>query len=91
MQSVNQPEGPVVHKNFMELIARLLETRQAEPRHDDVVDALLHGTVSGRSLTTDEVLRTLLQLIAAGLRTTAHALGYIMIRLAEQPELSPRP
>jgi cytochrome P450 len=28
-----------------------------------------------------------LQLIAAGLRTTSHALGYIMIRLAERPDL----
>jgi cytochrome P450 len=87
IQSVNKPEGTLVHRNFMELVGRLLETRLAGPRRDDVVDALLHGTVSGRPITKDEVLRALVQLTAAGLRTTAHALGYIMIRLAEQPDL----
>jgi cytochrome P450 len=90
VQSVTQPEGPLVHQRFMELISRLLDARLAEPRRDDVVDTLLYGTVMGRPLTRDEILRTLIQLIAAGLRTTSHALGYIMIRLGQQPELRSR-
>ncbi len=87
VQSVTQPDGALVHQNFMNLIGRLVDARLAEPRREDIVDTLLHGTVLGRPLTRDEVQRTLLQLIAAGLRTTSHALGYIMIRLGQQPEL----
>jgi cytochrome P450 len=87
VQSINQPGGTYVHQNFLNLIGGWLDARLAEPRRDDVVDALLHGRVLDRPLTRDEVRRTLLQLIAAGLRTTASALGYVMIRLGEQPRL----
>jgi cytochrome P450 len=74
----------------MNLIAHLVERPKAEPRRDDVVGALLEGTVSGRQLTMDEILRTLLQLIAAGLDTTAHALGNVLVTLTERPGLLQR-
>ena len=87
MHAAGTPEAPLVHQNFMRLITRMVERRRAEPRRDDVVDALLHGTVAGRQVTTDEVSRCLLQLIAAGLDTTMHALGNIVVTLSEHPEL----
>ena len=46
--------------------------------------------MQGRPLTDDEVIRTLLQLIAAGLDTTAHALGTMMIALTRGPALRRR-
>ncbi len=90
VQSVNQPDGARVHERFMELIGRLVDARSAQPRRDDVVDAILYGTVLGRRLTRDEVQRTLMLLITAGLRTTASALGYSMIRMARDPALRTR-
>jgi cytochrome P450 len=90
MHSLGTPEAPFVHERFMSLIERMVERRKAEPRRDDVVDALLHGTVSGRPLAQDEILRALLQLIAAGLDTTAHALANMLVTLTERPELLER-
>jgi cytochrome P450 len=87
MHGLGTPEAALIHQNFMNLIARLVERRKAEPRRDDVVDALLHGKVVGRPLTMDEILRTLLQLIAAGMDTTAHALGNMIVTLTEHPAL----
>ncbi len=90
MHALGTPEAPFVHERFMSLIGGMVERRKVEPRRGDVVDALLHGTVSGRPLANDEILRALLQLIAAGLDTTAHALGNMLAALAERPELLER-
>jgi cytochrome P450 len=90
MHSLGTPEAEHVHRRFMALISRMLDRRRAEPRPGDVIDALLTGTVQGRALTDDEVVRTLLQLIAAGLDTTAHALGTMMIALTRRPAMRRR-
>jgi cytochrome P450 len=90
MHSLGTPEAEHVHRRFMALISRMLDRRRAEPSRGDVIDALLAGTVQGRPLADDEVVRTLLQLIAAGLDTTLHALGTMMIALARSPALRRR-
>ncbi len=87
MHDLDKPDAPLIHQNFMELIAGLIARRRAEPRRPDVVDALLYGTVFDRALTDDEIFRTVMLLIAAGLDTTVHSLGIIMHRLSERPEL----
>ncbi len=87
MHALGTPQAPLVHARFMSLIERMVGRRKSEPRRDDVVDALLHGTVAGRPLTKDEIQRALLQLIAAGLDTTAHALGNMLATLTGRPEL----
>ncbi len=87
MHDLDKPDAHLIHQNFMALIAGLLERRRAEPRRDDIVDALMHGTVSGRPLADDEILRTLMMLIAAGLDTTIHSLGIVVHNVAVQPEL----
>jgi cytochrome P450 len=73
-----------------ELISGLLDRRRGEPRRNDVVDALLHETVGGRPLDEDMILNCLLLLITAGLDTTAHGVGHMVIRLARDPELRQR-
>jgi cytochrome P450 len=90
MHSLGTPEAPKVHQTFMELIASMLERRRAEPPRGDVIDALFNGSVDGRPLTEDEILRTVLMLIAAGLDTTAHALGTMLITLTRRPDLRAR-
>ena len=90
MHSLGTPEAAHVHADFMSLIGRMLERRRVDPPRGDVIDALLAGQVEGRPLTEDEVRRCLLQLIAAGLDTTAHALGTMLITLTRRPDLRTR-
>jgi cytochrome P450 len=85
MHSLGTPEAEHVHRRFMALISAMLDRRREEPARGDVIDALLSGSVQGRPLTDDEAIRTLIQLIAAGLDTTAHALGTMMIALTRRP------
>jgi cytochrome P450 len=90
MHSLGTPEAEHVHRRFMALISAMLDRRREEPPRRDVIDALLGGTVQGRRLTEDEVERTLIQLIAAGLDTTAHALGTMIIALTRRPDIRTR-
>jgi cytochrome P450 len=87
MHGHDSAEASVIYERFGALVSGLLERRQAEPRRHDVVDALLHGAILGRPLTTEEKHFTLMHQIAAGLDTTAHALGNIFIRFARDPSL----
>jgi cytochrome P450 len=90
MHDLDKDKASLVHRDFMRLVADLLEQRRAEAPRDDVVNALLQGTVSGRPLTPDEILRTLMHLIAAGLDTTYHSLGNIIVTLIRHPDLCRR-
>jgi len=90
MHSLGTPEAGQVHRQFMALISGMLDRRRDQPPRSDVIDALLGGAVQGRRLTDDEVIRTLIQLIAAGLDTTAHALGTMMIALTRRPAVRQR-
>jgi cytochrome P450 len=90
MHSLGTEEAATVHQNFIKLIERMLERRRAEPPRGDVIDALFEGTVQGRPLSQDERLRIVLMLIAAGLDTTAHSVGSMMMTLAQRPELRAR-
>jgi cytochrome P450 len=66
-----------------EFIAR---RRTAAPR-GDVVDAVLSARVDGRPLTDDEIIGTVQLLILGGLETTAGALGLMLVRFCDQPEI----
>jgi cytochrome P450 len=90
MHALGTSEAASVHHDFMRLIAGMLERRRAEPPRGDIIDALCSGTVQGRTVTEEERQRTLLQVIAAGLDTTLHALGTMMIRLTEHQDLRER-
>jgi len=56
-------------------------------RQGDCIDALLHGQVSGRPLTRDERVGTLMILVLGGLSTTNAALTGIFRHAAEIPGL----
>lgn len=90
MHGLGTEEAENVHQRFMALIARMLDRRRREPPRGDIIDALFAGTVQDRPLTEDETLRIVLMLIAAGLDTTAHSLGTMMITLTNRPELRKR-
>lgn len=65
--------------------------RQAHPGGpDDILTALLTGSILGRPLTTDEVIGVVTTLFLAGLDTTKRALGNIAARIASEPGLEER-
>jgi len=67
----------------------LLERRRHEPRRNDMVDALLHGTVDGgRLLTESEQIGAINILMRGGFTTTTDASSNLLARLAEDPELA---
>jgi cytochrome P450 len=78
---------------FFEIAAlaeELLRERAASgSQRDDVLSAIVHGTVEGRPLTMEQVGATTI-LFTGGLDTTKAALGNIARHLAENPGLEQR-
>jgi cytochrome P450 len=71
--------------NVMAYLDELIDERTARPR-EDLVSFLVHGTVSDRPTTKDEVLDTCMLLFLAGLDTVSTALMFIFKHLAEHPD-----
>ncbi|MGO8862642.1 MAG: cytochrome P450 [Acidimicrobiales bacterium] len=68
-------------------IEKFVELRRSGPRHEDVVDAILHAEIEGRPITFEEIGALILLLILGGLETTAGALGQTMIRFCQEPAI----
>jgi cytochrome P450 len=68
-------------------LLELVGGRRSGPRHDDIIDSLIHGQVEGRDLRDDEILGALVLLILGGFGTTADATANMVIRLIEEPGL----
>ncbi|WP_179120363.1 cytochrome P450 [Streptomyces tsukubensis] len=64
-----------------------LQWRQERPRVNDVTDALLHGEVSGKPLSLQEKVNTLILLVLAGMETTSSSISAIALHLIEDPSL----
>jgi cytochrome P450 len=65
-----------------------IRRRREEPRRDDLIDALMHGTIEdGRPLTEDEIRGVMMIMILGGFSSTGDAIGNILLRLAVYPEL----
>ena len=79
---------------FFEIAAlaeELLRERAASgSQRDDVLSAIVHGTVEGRPLTMEEQVGATTILFTGGLDTTKAALGNIARHLAENPGLEQR-
>jgi cytochrome P450 len=79
---------------FFEIAAlaeELLRERAASgSERDDVLSAILNGTVEGRPLTLEEQVGATTILFTGGLDTTKAAIGNIARHLAEQPGLEQR-
>jgi cytochrome P450 len=83
----NNPDVAACWAGLLQWIDRLVEQRRAEPRHDDVVDAIIHAEIECRPVTEAEVHALIVLLILGGLETTAGALGQFMIRFGQEPEI----
>lgn len=68
-------------------LADFVNRRRAEPRRDDIVDSLLHGSIDDRALADEEILGVLVLLILGGFGTTADATANMVVRIIEEPGL----
>ncbi len=83
----NDPEAAACWTGLSEWIRSFVAERRAGPPKGDVVDGVVNAQVEGRPITEDEIIGILQLLILGGLETTAGALGMMMIRLCEHPEV----
>jgi cytochrome P450 len=83
----NDPEAAACWAGLSEWITAFVERRRSQPPRGDVVDAVLHAEIEGRPITHAEIVGTIQLLILGGLETTAGALGLMMIRFCQQPEI----
>jgi len=68
-------------------IGKFVEQRRADGPRGDVVDAVMNAWIEGRPITPQEIIGTIHLLILGGLETTSGALGAIMMRFCEHPEI----
>ncbi|MEI7546517.1 MAG: cytochrome P450 [Actinomycetota bacterium] len=84
-----EPEKALAGFEFLkDWSARMLQRRRSEPRRDDVVDALLYGTIDGRLLTEIEQQQMLIVLVNGGLETGATSYANAAHQIATQPEVA---
>ena len=70
-------------RSLQDAVGELIVTLGDREDRDDVLDAVLRGTVAGRPLTHDEQVGTIMQLLLGGLKTTAAAIGHIVASIAQ--------
>jgi cytochrome P450 len=63
------------------------ERRASATTRDDVLNALLTGTVGGRELSDSERMMVIMNLIIGGVETTTHVLGNVIRILATRPDI----
>ena len=81
---------PAAFFEISALAEELLRERASGSQRDDVLSAIVHGTVEGRPLTLEEQIGATTILFTGGLDTTKAALGNIARHLAEDPSLEQR-
>jgi cytochrome P450 len=84
----NDPEAAACWAGLSEWIDGFIEQRRRQAARGDVVDAIINAEVEGRPITQEEIIGTVQLLILGGLETTAGALGSMMIRFCEEPEIA---
>jgi cytochrome P450 len=82
-----EPVFDEARANWVAWIDRSIEQRRNEPRRDDLIDGLFHKPFQDRMLTDDEIARIMEIMIIGGVTATADAIGNILYRLAEFPDL----
>ncbi len=84
--SIADPEEvPATQLALYEFVGALVEARKAEPA-DDLASALLAADVEGGALTDEEVVSTLLVMIAAGHETTVNLIVNAVRALLTHPD-----
>lgn len=86
----NDPEGPECWAGLANWITDFVERRAGLPPRGDVVDAVLRAEFEGRPLTQQEIVGIVQLLVLGGLETTAGALGLMMHRFCQHPEIPAR-
>lgn len=72
---------------FFDFVGPLVDARREHPG-EDMISAMLHADLGeGRTLSRDEALSIVTQVLIAGLDTVVNVLGFIMRELAENPAL----
>jgi cytochrome P450 len=84
----NHPERRESWAGLYAWIKEFVEQRRARPPHGDVVDAVISAQIDGRPITEDEIIGTVQLLILGGLETTAGALGLMLVRLCNEPNIA---
>ena len=80
-------EGIEARINMLMWIGDFAEKRRAQTPIGDVVDAVLNAEIEGRPITQEEIVGVIQLLLFGGLDTTAGAVGMMMIRFCDQPEI----
>lgn len=75
-------------EEILEWVKSFVKQRQQQPRRDDLVDTILHADINGRPITDIEVLGIIQLVIFGGLDTTSGALGHMMLRFCQQPDIA---
>jgi cytochrome P450 len=83
----NHPHGREGWTGLYAWIKAFIEQRRNQPPRGDVVDAVLNAQVGQRPINDDEIIGTIQLLILGGLETTAGALGLILLRFCNEPEI----
>ncbi len=83
----NDPEAAACWAGLSEWITRFVEARRTQSPRGDVVDGVLTAEIEGRPITEGEIVGIIQLLILGGLETTAGALGLIMLRFCQQPDI----
>jgi cytochrome P450 len=71
-------------------VAKMERRVESGEEKDDILNAVLHGTIDGRPLTREEREGTLITLFGGGLDTTKASLTGIMLHLTKDPALEDR-
>lgn len=90
--SQNNGEAAFEARGVMDALARRLvaERRSSGESRDDIIDALITGSVAGRPLTEDEIVGNLTLFVGAGLDTTKAVIGSIAVWMVEDPAIEER-
>jgi cytochrome P450 len=82
---VTEAEKAEANTNIFFYYAELLAERRGH-LGDDLISALVQGTIEGRPLTTEEILLNIQGFITGGNETTRHSSAGALIALSENPD-----
>ena len=80
-----EARGNVAVTEFSDYLDELVADRRKNPRDDDVLTALITGTVDGECLSDDELIQNCIFLLNAGHETTTNLIGNGVAALIEYP------
>ncbi|MWA03548.1 cytochrome P450 [Actinomadura sp. LD22] len=84
------PDAPDAGESWRGLhqwVKDFIRDRARGPARGDVVDAVINADIDGRPITEDEIIGTVQLLILGGLDTTAGALGLMLARFCNEPDI----